>query len=149
MPTNRWGPPTWKFIHTIIVKIKEEHFERILPQLYVFIVRICTFLPCPECSQHATAFLREVNIKNIKSKDDLAKIFFVLHNMVNKRLGKPQFIDKNLHYYGSLSLINTYNQFSQNYHTHGNMSMITDSFHRRMIQRDLKQWIMANYGFFE
>ena len=45
----RWGEPTWFLLHTLSVKIKEEHFSQIKDELLSIINNICSNLPCPDC----------------------------------------------------------------------------------------------------
>jgi len=149
MATNKWGPSTWKFLHTFVAKIKEDKFEQLFPQIYTLIIRICMYLPCPDCSSHAKQYLNRIDSKKIKVKQDLINLFYHMHNTVNSRVGKPSFNHKNMDYYKTLNLIQVYNDFSRNFNTHGNMNLIADSMHRKMIQKDLRQWLMLHYQFFE
>ena len=148
MPTDRWGGPTWKFIHTIIGKINEDHFHDVFPELFLQITTICSHLPCPECAQHATEFLRKIEIKKISNKTELVQVFYTMHNTVNKRLDKPMFNSKNMGYYETLNVVDTYNNFAQNYHTRGNMSMLAESFHRTRTLKELRVWLMKHIQFF-
>ena len=85
MSTGIWGPPIWALFHTLSQRIKEDKYPEIGPQLFGHISRICRYLPCPDCSEHATKFLSKINPTNLKTKNDLITTFYILHNMVNKR----------------------------------------------------------------
>ena len=61
-PPEVWGPAVWTLFHTLIAKIDERAYPYISPQLFYMIVRICRFLPCPECSTDASNFLAKIKI---------------------------------------------------------------------------------------
>ena len=149
MSPSYWGPSTWFFMHTLAAKIKENSFSLISPNLIMFLIQICNNLPCPECSNHAKQFWSKVKTSNINNKTDLINLLFVFHNMVNKRKQIKAFKYENLKYYEHKNLIETYNTFSQNFNTKGNMSLINESFRRNMMLTSLKKWIMANIIHFD
>jgi hypothetical protein len=136
------------FIHTLASKIKETSFPLIGPNLILILIQICNNLPCPECSQHAKHFWSKVKTANIKNKSDLINLLFVFHNMVNQRKQLRQFKYENLNYYESKNVIDTYNSFSKNFNTHGNMNLINESFHRNMMLSSLRNWLMSNVNHF-
>ena len=87
-----WGPAVWKLFHTLIEQLNEEAFVIIGPQLYSQFVRICKFLPCPECAADATNFLAKINFQtNIKSKLEFRNTFYLFHNWVNAKKRKQLF----------------------------------------------------------
>ena len=111
-PPTEWGPPVWILFHTLAEKINPDKFSVISQQLFFFIKRICASLPCPECSQHAVAFLGKVNFSNIKTKTDLQNILYIFHNVVNKRKNKAVFNrDTVSAQYANNNMINVYNKF--------------------------------------
>ena len=69
--------------------------------------------------------------------------------MVNKRKQIKAFKYENLKYYENKNLIETYNTFSRNFNTRGNMSLINESFRRNMMLTSLKKWIMSNISHFD
>jgi hypothetical protein len=146
-PTN-WGPSTWIFMHTLACKVKEESFPSIKNNIIMMLIQICNNLPCPECAQHAKEFWAKVKTQNILLKTDLINLLFVFHNMVNKRKRHPPFKYENLSIYESRKVIETYNLFSRNFNTRGNMNLINESFHRNMMLANLKQWLMTNIQHF-
>ena len=149
MSPSYWGPSTWFFMHTLAAKIKESSFPSGGPNLIMFLIQICNNLPCPECSEHAKQFWSKVKTSNINNKTDLINLLFVFHNMVNKRKQLKAFKYENLKYYESRNLIETYNTFSKNFNTRGNMNLINESFRRNMMLTSLKKWIMANIIHFD
>jgi hypothetical protein len=149
MSPNQWGPPTWIFLHTLAEKIKEESFVSMRNSLIHNIIQICNFLPCPDCAQHAKEFWKKVNFATIKTKADLKNVLFVFHNAVNRRKKQLLFKYESLEYYKSRNVIETYNKFASNFNTHGNMNLITDSFHRTRLLSQLKRWITINIYHFD
>lgn len=85
---QEWGNITWKLFHTLCVKIKEDSLN-IIPELLNEFYIICNNLPCPECSEHAVNYFRNINIKHLNSKKDLCIIMNDFHNSVNIRINKP------------------------------------------------------------
>ena len=149
MSQKKWGPPIWCFFHTMAEKIKAEHFSIIFPSFFNFIRRICNSLPCPDCSLHASSFLKRINYKSIKTKQDLINILYIFHNSVNKRKSKPLFHVSNMTSYSSNNLIQSYNGFISAYTTRGNIKLIADSFQRNLVIKDLKSWLMRNIEYFD
>jgi len=149
MSPSTWGPSTWIFMHTLAEKIKESSFPLIGPKLILVLIQICNNLPCPECAQHAKEFWRKVKVSNIKTKQDLINLLFVFHNTVNKRRKIFPFKFDSLRIYKIKNIIDTYNQFSRNFNTRGNMNLINESFHRNMMLSSLRNWMMANIQHFD
>jgi len=149
MTPNQWGPPTWTMFHTFIEKIKEDSFKEIGPQLFSHIFRICGYLPCPDCSKHATAFLSKVPSKALSTKMEMKNTFYVFHNVVNKRKNKPLHNYENMEKYKSNNIFNCFNNFVSIYHTKGNMKLLTETFQRQLIIADFKKWIEKNHMHFD
>ena len=147
--TSIWGPPTWILFHTLIEKMTDDGFNKVGLQLFRYFKRICNNLPCPDCAQHATQFLSRVNIANIKSKTDLKNMFYLFHNVVNKRKNKSMYNVNNLEqHYKSNNTINVYNNFIKNFKTKGNMRLLADAFQRTILLKEFKKWIMENISYF-
>jgi len=136
-------------MHTLASKIKETSFPVIGPSLILVLIQICNNLPCPECAQHAKQFWSKVKTANIKTKDDLINLLFVFHNMVNKRKQLQPFKYENLQYYKTRNVVQTYNIFSRNFNTRGNMNLINESFRRNMMLSSLRSWLMSNVIHFD
>ena len=148
-PPTAWGPPVWTLFHIFAEKINPDKFSELAPQLFVFIKRICSSLPCPDCSRHATAFLAQVNFNGIKNKEDLQNLLYIFHNVVNKRKNKPLFNrDQVSASYADKNIIAAYNNFISVYQTRGNLKLLTDSFQRKMVVQDFKKWLVANIKYF-
>lgn len=144
-----WGPSTWLFMHTLAAKLKESSFPVIGPHLIHVFIQICNNLPCPECSQHSKLFWSKVKTNNIKNKTDIINLLFVFHNIVNQKKNNKPFKYENLRYYETKNVIDTYNTFSKNFNTRGNMNLINESFHRNRMLTSLKTWMMSNINHFD
>ena len=151
MPTlQEWGPSTWTFFHALASKMKTNSFPIIGQQLFQIIVQISSYLPCPECTGHAKSFFSNINPKTITSQEHLKRLIHNFHNSVNKRTQRGLFPFENLDKkYKSLHMIHVYNNFVKNYHTKGNMQMITDSFHRERLVAKIRLWIKQNIHHFD
>jgi hypothetical protein len=74
MSPSSWGPYVWCFFHTLVSAISNEGFEILKLQLFQIIYKISSMLPCPECTTHAIAFLKQISMQSIKTKIDLQNI---------------------------------------------------------------------------
>ena len=144
-----WGPPTWRLLHTLTEKIDENEFNKLMPQMFGLIKRICAYLPCPDCSQHATQFLAKLKLEQISTKLEFKNTMYLFHNMVNVRKKKPLYNYANMNVYQNLNIVNVFNNFVSVYNTKGNMKLLTESFQRSLIIKDLKRWLMANHNSFK
>ena len=104
-----WGPPTWTLLHTMAEKINEDDFNKLLPQMFGLIKRICMYLPCPDCSEHATIFLAKLKPEQISTKIDFKNMLYLFHNMVNAKKKKPLYNYANMSIYQNLNIVNVFN----------------------------------------
>jgi hypothetical protein len=144
-----WGPPTWTLLHTLAEKIHEDDYNKLLPQMFGLIKRVCAYLPCPDCSQHATRFLAKLKPEQIATKLELKNTLYLFHNMVNAKKKKPLFNYGNINAYQKLNIVNVFNNFVAVYNTKGNMKLLTESFQRTLVIKDLKRWLMTNHNSFK
>ena len=144
MSSNIWGPPIWKFFHSLVAAIKENHFHIIGPPIFAIIKQICKNLPCPVCSLHATNFLSAVRFQYIQNKHDMILLIYTFHNAVNKRKGRPLFHESGLSVYNNVNLFQAFNQFVNAYKTRGNMKLMADSFARDITVKQVKQFLLKN-----
>jgi hypothetical protein len=143
-----WGPPVWTLFHVLASKCQEDQFKNLFPQLFHYIKRICVYLPCPDCSNHATQHLSKIKPQNIKCKKDFINMLYIFHNVVNTRKRKPLFNYENVDKYKNMNIIATYNRFIGVYNTKGNMQMLTESFQRQFVINGFKTWLMDNIKYF-
>ena len=147
--TNKWGPPTWNFFHTIVERIKDEEYPKIGFELVNHIIRISQYLPCPDCAKHATNYFKKIHPQVFKTKDGFKRVLYSLHDDVNYRTQKhrPTMADI-LEQYKHKSVTDTFNNFSEVYNTRGNMMFMMESFHRNRILLEFKHWIMLHISSF-
>lgn len=110
--TTIWGPPTWTFLHTFADKISDDFFQANNITIINMIFNLFHCLPCPICSKHANNYIKNINIKNIKTKPQLIDFLFNFHNNVNSKLSKPTYNKNDLQIYSSYSLYSVFNQFN-------------------------------------
>jgi len=147
-PLAVWGPPIWNLIHTLAEKIKDDQYPLLGQQLTNHIIRICSYLPCPDCSSHAKTFFSKSPKNAFLTKKHFKESMFVLHNVVNRRKQKVVHNMDVLDIYKSHNVIRAYNKFAMVYNTKGNMKLLTDTFQRQMIIRDFKRWLLTHiYAF--
>ena len=140
-----WGPPHWDFFHTFSENIHESSYSQVGPILFIFIVRICRNLPCPECSSHASRFLAKINIRSLKTKSDLKNLMYIFHNFVNKRKNKLMFPQTELeNKYKRKNIVDVFKRFLRVFNTRGNMNLLSESFQRDFVIRDLKSWFKSS-----
>jgi len=144
-PPTFWGPPIWTLLHTIAANLKEENFFIVSRQFIVLVKQLCSNLPCPDCSAHATAFLSRVNFSYIRTKYDLEQLLYVFHNVVNKRKNKPMFNTQDLEIYKNVNLVTAFKNFLMVYKTRGNMKLLADNFQRQIIVNELRKWLVNTF----
>ena len=142
---KEWGSSTWFLFHTLSYKMKDEHFDELKDEFLSISSRICANLPCPDCSEHATAIMKNLNRGNIKTKKDLQMFFYDFHNSVNKRTKKPIYNENDMCKYKNAItkniVFNFISTMSKKYH---NIKLLTNSFHRDSAMNDFKKWIAHN-----
>jgi hypothetical protein len=146
----KWGKPTWYFLHTLAEKVNENKFPEIRKELLEIIYSICTNLPCPDCSNHAKAYLDKINFNTIQTKNDLKNMLFVFHNTVNTRKSYPIFtLDELNSKYLLANTSNIFNAFFTQYLAKtGVPKMIANDMFRRRIFVKIKDWINKNIYYF-
>jgi hypothetical protein len=143
-PPEVWGPAIWTLFHTISEKINENAYPYVIHSMFTIICRICNFLPCPDCSRHATSFLAKINIRDYKTKNEFKNMIYLFHNSVNAKKRKPLFNYANMNKYTKLNLQIVINNFIANYNTKGNMKLLTESFQRTIVIKDFINWFRFN-----
>jgi hypothetical protein len=141
--SKSWANPTWFFFHTLIEKIHPAHYLLIKDELMAHIKKICTMLPCPDCAQHATQFMR--NVKTPISKEECKKMLFVFHNTVNMRVKKPLYPVEGLTMYQRVNLPVCYQLFREQFSKKtNNPKMFLDSMSRSRYIQELDTWLQKN-----
>ena len=87
MSKEQWGNATWFLVHTLSEKLAYDNHDDV-KDLFNHLQSICTNLPCPDCSIHATELFNTANLHIVTSKEQLISFFHSLHERVNQKLGK-------------------------------------------------------------
>jgi hypothetical protein len=143
-PPEVWGPAVWTLFHTLIEKLNPDLYPQVKDSLFNIILRICNFLPCPECSRDASNFLAKTNLKDLKTKTEFKNMLYLFHNYVNAKKRKQLYNYSNMNKYANLNLLNVINNFIKKYSTKGNMNLITESFQRTLVIQDFIKWIKTH-----
>ena len=92
---NEIGPSIWDTMHSFATQVtNQKKFQAFL----LFIASIKELLPCEECRRHFILFAQkmldknsDLYIYNFNYKNGVFYWTWLVHNMVNERLGKPNF----------------------------------------------------------
>jgi hypothetical protein len=144
-PPEIWGPPIWTLFHTLSEKINPHLYPLVINSMFGIIVKICNFLPCPECSKDASNFLGKTKSSEYKTKNDFKNMLYLFHNYVNKKKHKPLFNYGYINKYSNFNLEIVIKNFIANYNTKGNMKLLSESFQRTLVIKDFIKWI-KNYS---
>ena len=150
LPKMKWGKPVWTFFHVMSQKIKPEYFNLIIKDFLNFVLLICSALPCPICSAHASEYLRAINFNNIRSKEDLINLFFVFHNVVNQRKLYAVLQRDNIPSYENENTVVVLRNFICAFEDKSrSMKLMADDLARSRISARFKFWINENIKYFE
>lgn len=146
----RWGEPTWFLFHTLAEKIKDEHFQQIRVELLNNFYAICSNLPCPDCANHAKAYMDGINFNTIRTKEDLQRLFHTFHNVVNQRKGYPLMPYEELGpKYSKAITINIIRNFMEHFaDRHRSPKLMANDLHRSRMVVVLKEWFNKNIVYF-
>ena len=150
-----WGPCVWYLFHTLAYKAVPEDFPKIKTELIQYIQRICSNLPCPECTQHATIYMTQNSrkIAAIQTKEQLQYFLIDFHNAVNVRKGKPAFTyEQSQEKYKLAKTSDVVQYFFKIYgdrNNGGNIKMFANNgFHKQILLSEFSAWMVHNYGRF-
>lgn len=146
MKKQVWGNAAWFVFHTLATKLKPEFPEE--PKiLFQHIKSICRNLPCPDCSDHATALLNSVNVEMVCASTEQLKIFLhQFHNRVNAKVGNKQFTqkeseDKYIRANTRAIVLYFLNIMESNMN---NEKMMLSAFHRSQYMKDFRGYMDKN-----
>jgi hypothetical protein len=146
----KWGEPTWFLFHTLAEKVKDEYFQSIRYELLNTIVIICKNLPCPDCANHASEYMKKVDFNSIRTKQDLKLMLFQFHNVVNQKKQFPLFSINDLDSkYSNANLVNIIQTFMFHFQDKSHsIRMIANDLYRSRIADQLKLWFNNNIQHF-
>lgn len=84
------GRATWKVLHTVLARYPENPTPTEQSTLRTFIHSLSKVYPCGECARHFALILAKYP-PQVGTRKNAALWGCVVHNAVNKRLGKPQY----------------------------------------------------------
>lgn len=84
-----WGPPLWFFLHTISLNYPPRPTPQQQEDYFVFFKSLANVLPCRYCRESYAQWTQNLDFNVFRSRSSLAKWLYDLHNIVNKKLGKP------------------------------------------------------------
>jgi hypothetical protein len=91
MNPDIWGPPAWKFLHSVPTNYPLNPTTQDKEQYKLFFEQLCYVLPCIDCCFNYQKELKLNNIDDaLESREKLFKWVVDLHNSVNKRLNKKE-----------------------------------------------------------
>jgi hypothetical protein len=141
-----WGPSTWTLFHTLAEKIKEEHFNEVMPDMLIMVKRICANLPCPDCSAHATQIIAKMTPAHFPNKESLKVFLFQFHNSVNMRTNKRPFTmeELNAKYVRANTFVIVPHFIKVFSHRNTNVRLLINSFHKDILIKDFIKWMREN-----
>jgi len=142
-PPEVWGPAVWTLFHTLIENLNPDAYPHVINSMFSMIVRICKFLPCPDCSNDASKFLAKITLNNYQTKNEFKNMLYLFHNWVNVKKRKQLFDYSHLEKYANLNLVYVINNFIAKYNTKGNMKLLTESFQRNFVIKDFLIWFKS------
>lgn len=145
MKKKDWGNAVWLLFHTLAEKIKPEYTEELIV-IVSHITSICSNLPCPDCQQHASRVMAQVNKNAIAaSKETLIDFLWKFHNEVNKRTKAAFYSKESLDKYKTANTINVVKYFIQIMSkTSNNEKTMLNGFHRNIYMKKFIEYINAN-----
>ena len=90
MMTSIWGPPMWHVLHTISFNypVKPTNEDKI--NYFNYFTNLRYILPCRYCRENIVKNYKKVKLNKsvFKSRDTLSLWVYLLHEEINKMLGK-------------------------------------------------------------
>jgi hypothetical protein len=146
VPKILWGPAIWSFLHCLAEKVKDSSYDLLKKDIFFHIESICKNLPCPTCSSHASQYLQKVDFTKLRTKEDLKLMLYNFHNVVNKRLGKPEYKIIDMHMkYPQLNFYDEINMFFKFFENkHKTVNMLSNDIYTMRISKNIKHWLSEN-----
>jgi len=101
-----WGPHLWYSMHFIALGFPNEASSIDKKNYKNFYINLPNVIPCEECSKHLAINLNNYQIDNyLESREKLFEWTVIIHNEVNKLLGKEIWsVDKALKHYNNFNI---------------------------------------------
>jgi len=103
---DNWGPHLWYSMHFIALGFPNQASSIDKKNYKNFYINLPNIIPCEECSKHLIKNLNEYPIDNyLDSRERLFEWTIIIHNEVNKMLGKSIWsLDKATKYYENFNV---------------------------------------------
>lgn len=89
MQTDSWGPPAWETLHFMAFGSPERLDQQDITNYTHFVNDLQCILPCSLCRSAYKQLLLYIKIDEyIDTRDGLCYWTFLIHNLVNRKLGK-------------------------------------------------------------
>lgn len=90
MVTTVWGPAIWHFLHTVSFNYPVNPTQQQKKQYMSFVYSLQNILPCGKCRENLKTNMSKLPLKieHMKSRATFSKYIYLLHEHVNKMLGK-------------------------------------------------------------
>lgn len=89
MQTDKWGPHAWEYLHTVTFAYPENPSPVDKQNYYDLFSNLRKTLPCKYCRDSYSIFFKHIKIDEyLDSRYGLVFWLYVIHNMVNLKLGK-------------------------------------------------------------
>ncbi len=136
---NKWGPPTWYFLHGFAEKINKEFYESNLVLCYGIIKKICYSLPCPMCRKHAITYLSKHNMRHYNTKEKLKVFLFNFHNAASKHAKNPEQPIEILDQYKTINMLKAWIYFETNFFYQYYSERSFNSWRQNSLKKELKE----------
>jgi hypothetical protein len=145
MKKKVWGNAVWILFHTLAEKIKPE-YKTELGILVEHIASICNNLPCPDCQQHASRVMAQVNKGSITdTREALIDFLWNFHNSVNQRTKTTFYKKEDLELYSRANTQNVIKNFITIMNaTSNNEKTMLHGFHRNLYMKQFIEYIQKN-----
>jgi hypothetical protein len=145
MKKKVWGNAVWLLFHTLAQKLKDEYASELII-LFTHISSICNNLPCPDCQQHASRVMMQVNRANVtSSKQAMIDFLWNFHNSVNIRTKTALFPKESLNVYTRANTFNIVKHFITIMNaTSNNEKTMLHGFHRGLYIKQFIEYINSN-----
>lgn len=126
MKPELWGKYLWSTIHFVALGYPENPSANDKQSYYDFYTSFGKMIPCSKCRVNYARHLREIPIEPyLNSRYNLFKWTVLVHNIVNRELGKQQWnIDYALTFYTNMDANNT-NEHTEHLKQFGYIAVIS------------------------
>lgn len=88
-PVAKWGPRLWRSLEQAAANYPENPSIGRKQEAKYMLIGLPSLLPCNSCSSHLRQQLLTMSISGaIKNRENMFRFVWLLHESVNKRLGK-------------------------------------------------------------